>query len=641
MTLEKISELEARLKECREAYYNDNPLVEDDVYDALEDELRRLDPDNDLLTSVGAAPSGKTKWSKMRHQMAMTSLNKVNSITALRDWFASVSTTLQPTKVPASGLLSWSEKLDGISISLNYENGNLVSAITRGDGFVGEDILANVVMMRGVKRKLPHALTGSIRGEIVLTHDMWRTHFPDYANPRNAAAGIAKRESRDKAQGCQHLTVMCYDVASRGLEFEDDEEKFFFIKTELGLKVPNHGFGRAGLETIYQEYENTLRDELNYDIDGLVIRLQKSTHFKRAGERSGNPYGAVALKFAAEGAITTLRNVVWQTGNTGRITPVAEFDPVDLAGAEVRRASLYNSSYIREMNLNIDDQIMVKRANDVIPRVEKLISKKSVGYLTAPTQCPSCGSKTKSEGEYVVCTGGTVCPASAAGRIKQWIESISILEWGDFIIEEVVKQGLVEDVDDLYRLSVSDLKDLQKSNGAVVGRSTATSLIEQLVKNSEVTLDALIGGLGIEGIRNRTVQKFMQAGYDTVDKLTTAYATELTYIDGIGEATALAFTKGIKDREPVLRQLLDRNYVTIKKREGNLKGKRITLTGALSKPRAHIKRDIQDAGGTVKGMAQSTDYLVAADPNTSSSKAAKARKYGVPIISENELYNMM
>lgn len=643
----KVAELVSLLRRYKEAYYNGEPLVEDMVYDALEDDLRRLDPDHPFLSEVGApVPEGKMKWEKVSHLMPMSSLNKVNSISGIRQWYASLNA--------GNTLLSWSEKLDGISICLNYEGGTLKSAITRGDGQVGEDIMANVVLMRGVIRELSQPLTGSVRGEIILTHDMWREHFPEFSNPRNAASGISKRESRDKAQDCQYLTIKCYDLQTSQVPLRNEEEKFFFLKS-LGFQTPNYGVGRTPdeLNTLYDEYTASLREELNYDIDGLVIRLEDLSAFERAGERGGNPHGAVALKFAAEGAVTVLEAVEWQVGNTGRITPVAIFEPVNLVGAEVGRASLYNYAYIQELNLHLTDEILVVRANDVIPRVEKVVS--SLGeasdprhgcIIEAPSKCPECSNPTAWEGEYLVCTGGVECPANKAGLIKQWISELDIKDWGDFIVEELVAQGLVNDIPDLYRLKHQDIATLRNSNDAVVGNSTATKLLRQLREGSTTTLPTIIGGLGIPGIRTSSAQKIVNAGYGAISEITRLTEAQVVSIPSFGHKKAQAFVHGIKVRKNVLEELVLNRYVEIEKSttsaSGSLRGKKVVLTGSMTKTRDVIKRDIKAAGGSVSSsVSGSTDYLVAADLYSTTSKANDARKRNIPIITEKELYDMM
>lgn len=632
-----IKELEQKLRTYREAYYNGMPLVSDAVYDELEDELRSRDPENGFFDEVGFQPDQKTKWQKVQHSVPMTSLNKVNTIEELSDWAAK---TKRKALLTGDNELAWSEKLDGISIALYYENGKLVQALTRGDGQVGEDIIANAVMMKGVPNHLPRDIDLVVRGEIVLTHDMWREQFSDYSNPRNAASGIAKREERGKAQDCQYLTVYIYE-AFADVGFPTEMEKFAFIE-DLGFKTPSYGWGTnvIVLDRLYDAYQNGMREDLVYDIDGLVVRLNQSKAFKEVGMKGGRPRGAVALKFPNEAATTRLKDIKWQVGTTGRITPVAHFEPVDLVGATVKRASLYNAAYIEELGgLQINDEIVVSRANDVIPRVEEVTKRMDGFALQPPTGCPECGEPTEWDGEYLICDNVSECPALAVGRIRNWIDSLGLLDWGLFITEKIIEEGLVQDIAGLYELTPEDLKDLRNANDAVLGEKKAHLLVDTLHDKTEVRLDELLGGLSISNCRQLTIQMLMDAGYKTVDDILDLSVSEMEQVEGIGEKKAKNIKEGLEQNESLIRELL--THVTVEKAGGPLEGLSFCLTGSMSKSRKLIYQDIKDAGGKKSGVKRSLDYLVAADPSSNSSKATKARKYEIPVISESDLYDMM
>ena len=623
--------------------------------DVVEDELQGIDPSHPVLTSVGAPPTS-IKWQKVSHRAPMASLNKVNSISELGTWLRAIRDDCIRNchTIP----LSWSEKLDGISVVLLYEKGELVSAVTRGDGSVGEDIIANVVLMRGVLRTLNHPITGWVRGEIILTHDLWETKFPAFSNPRNAAAGIAKRESREEAQDCQYLTVMAFDFHSDMVDIANEEEKFFFLKNELGFKVPNHGFNNSseGLDVIYSEYDASLREDLHYDIDGLVVRLQDAGHYVLAGVKGGNPNGAVALRFDARGSLTTLRSIVWNTGNTGRVTPVAEFDSVNLDGVVVSWASLHNTSNIQDLNLSVGDTIRVVRANDVIPQVEKVVAKGvppvggiSQATASAPSTCPSCDAVLLKEDKHLICRSVN-CPATCVGRLAQWLDEVGIMGWGPSILESLVEEGSVRDIPDLYWIPPYHLADI-KRGGVRVGEVEAQRLIVELQANAKMTLATLLGGIGMEGIRRSTVQKIIGAGYTSLTRLRDCTFSELVAINGIGPTTVENFMTGLYKRGKAIDSLISEGYVTIisdqpspiqNRASGNVAGLRFALTGAMSKVRADIEQDIENAGGEVGPMSvKGTDYLVAADINSSSLKIKKAKRHNIPIIDEAALYQML
>jgi DNA ligase (NAD+) len=359
------------LAEWREAYYNGNAMVSDAIYDAIEDEVREASaelPAGDplkaeidaFLAKVGApVPGGSAgdHWVKAKHKAPMGSLNKAQVESEMRDWF----------KVK-TGTLVWSDKCDGISIALYYENGDLVQAVTRGDGVEGEDITRNVRTMKGVVPRIK-GLTGFVRGEIVLRKTDWKAHFPTYSNPRNAAAGISKRID---GQGSEHLTVLHYQIVRFDGKTIPAKNVELQVLQAVVATLPNWGVVATvdEIQAIYQSYVGSKRDALDYDIDGLVIEYDALDVRDSLGELNNRPRGAVAYKFPHESKPTILRGIRWQVGNTGRITPVAEFDTISLAGAKISQASLHNVTRVQKLKLFVGCRIMVSRRNDVIPMVE-------------------------------------------------------------------------------------------------------------------------------------------------------------------------------------------------------------------------------------------------------------------------------
>lgn len=366
-----------RVVDANEAYRNGQPVMSDAEYDTLEAQLADLvveadpnDPDAAeaaaFLADIGAPPADDSKWPKVRHRAPMTSLNKAQPsedktlrYKDLRSWEASCG------KV---GKYVVSDKCDGISISLWYEQGTLVKAVTRGDGEVGEDITRNVEKMKGVVHFIK-GYDGESRGEIVLLKSDWKRHFPTYSNPRNAAAGIAKRLD---GVGCEHLTVLHYQmIRSTGSPITRKSLEFRALAA-VGCSVPNWIAcdTLADVEAVYEEYVASRRAALDYDIDGLVIEHDDLSVMENLGVLNKRPKGAIAFKFPHDQKVTILRNVRWQVGKSGRITPVAEFDEVDLAGVKVKQASLHNVARVRHLRLFVGCSILVSRRNDVIPMVE-------------------------------------------------------------------------------------------------------------------------------------------------------------------------------------------------------------------------------------------------------------------------------
>lgn len=364
-----IREALDRLQAANDAYRRGGvPLMTDSEYDALEDLLAEMVADADLvndgdayaarafLESIGSAPADNSGWTKVRHEVAMSSLNKAQDATEAAAWARSVG----------AGDIVVSEKMDGISVSLRYVDGVLVRAATRGDGETGEDITRNVVRMKGVVRAIK-GFTGHVRGEIVLRRSDHAAHFPDYSNPRNAASGVAKRLD---GVGSEHLTVYAYqvvrDAGATPIRRKQDE---LTVLGRLGFPVPQWQVV-ASIDAAVALRDNYDRSAIDYDIDGLVLEVDDLERAAALGELNHRPKGAVAYKFSHMTAETTLRDVVWQVGKSGRLTPVAVFDPVMLAGARVERASLATPDRVTKLRLSKGCRILVARRNDVIPRVE-------------------------------------------------------------------------------------------------------------------------------------------------------------------------------------------------------------------------------------------------------------------------------
>jgi DNA ligase (NAD+) len=354
------------LTAANEAYRQGSATMTDVEYDALEDKLAEmvsLSPNDPwaakaqaFLDSIGAAPPENSGWVKVQHEVPMTSLNKAQDADDAKAWMK--------TLVRAD--LFMSEKLDGISVQMIYRDGTLVCAATRGDGTTGEDITRNVLRMKGVRLNVK-GFTGHIRGEIVLLRSDHAAHFPDYKNPRNAASGIAKRLD---GEGCEHLTVFAYKIVRRPedspIRRKQDE---FTILQRLGFLVPQAQVVPS-IDAAILIRDNYNRDVLDYDIDGLVFEVDDLAYAAALGELNHRPKGAIAYKFPHMAAETTLRDIEWQVGKSGRLTPVAVFDPVMLAGARVERASLATPDRVTKLRLSKDCRVRVTRRNDVIPYLE-------------------------------------------------------------------------------------------------------------------------------------------------------------------------------------------------------------------------------------------------------------------------------
>lgn len=625
MSSSRAALLEQRIQEARDAYYNGTPIVEDSTYDAWLDELCELNADSPQVKAVGAVPV--SSWAKVSHTVPMGSLNKVQTPHELEGWASD-----------KAGPLFLTEKLDGISISLRYENGAFVQALTRGDGAVGEDITPNVRRMKGVLSRLPEPYkSATFRGEIVLLKADHQTYFPNQSNPRNTASGTAKRYD---GTGCEHLSVYLYQILDEDASIGDvrsEEEQFKFLQT-LGFQVPAWQLCRhpEDVVRVWEEYQRKARDACPYDIDGLVVRVNQLAQQMSLGDKDGRPLGATAFKFESVKRATVARKRVDQVGGTGRITPVAEFDLVNILGAEITRASLYNQKYVEQIGFDVGAEILVSRANDVIPRVVSVV--KSTGTVSqAPQKCPECDTPTVQDGEYVVCPNTADCPAQTTGRIQQWVKDLGILEWGTVLIQKVVDSGLVRTVPDLYRLTEEQLAGLDR-----MGEASAKRALEELWKVSPLPLERILGACSIPLCATSTMQLLVDAGFDTLDKLYQATVSDLQAVPGMGPKRADAFVTWMRTHRGLIEDLLSTGVSLKARPKGVLTNQTVCFTGKSSKPRAELERLASEAGGTVKNsVGKGLTYLVLADPASTSSKAQAARKNGTTCISEEQFLSMV
>ncbi|MGQ0505413.1 MAG: NAD-dependent DNA ligase LigA [Myxococcaceae bacterium] len=622
-TSPRVTELEGLLRQYKDAYYHGQPLVSDAAYDALEDELRELAPDHPILASVGA-PAVK-EWEKARHAIPMGSLNKAVDEEELRKWAERCDELAAKDQLlPISNELFVTEKLDGLSLAVTYENGVLKDAITRGDGVFGERITANARRMKGMLSKLPEPVSITVRGEIVFKLSDFRVAFPGATNPRNQAAGTSKRLD---GQGSEALSLFVYDLD--GEELPTEVLKLERLKA-LGFLVPFfEATNLEGVIALHQRYNNELRAKLDYEIDGLVVRANSVRAQDMLGEKGNRPRAAVAFKFPSQVKLTKVVNIRWETGPSGRVSPVAIVEPVLLAGANVQRASLHNVSNVASLGIGVGDDVLVSRRNDVIPYVEEVVVKHGP-VEQPPTQCTTCQAALERNGEYLVCRNKS-CRAIVEGRLLNWIGAQGILEWGEKLIAQLVDAGLVKEPADLYRLTVQDIAGLER-RGEVIAQKVLDNLKAQL----PLSLVTFLTALGIEMFGLQTAKAIVAGGFDTLEKVQKATFGELAVLQGVGPAKAKAVVDGLKDREEEIGRLLAAGVQPVyRSAAGLLAGKTVCFTGSLSRPRKELEQMVEQRGGTLlSGVTKELSYLVMADPESGSSKAQKAKKYGTLCIDE-------
>ena len=618
----RIKELVVKINDARSAYYNGVSQVSDKVYDAWVDELSVLDPKNPAVIGIGADPI--SNWEKYIHLTPMGSLNKVNTIDDYKKW--------HDKYIGNSDNIFLTLKLDGISVSLIYEDGVLKKAATRGSGIKGDLITPNVAKMIGVPLRLKDKINITVRGEILLSKDNHNKHFSDYSNPRNAASGISRRYD---GEGCDKLSVVTYMLYSDDLDIKTYNEMFKVLES-LGFIVPTYYVLNTYNDVLKykNDYQSSLRDKYEYLLDGLVIHNNDLAKQQSYGSLNGRPYCSIAFKFDNETRESTIKDIVWQVGNSGRLTPVAIIDPVTLVGATVTKASIYNMAYINSLQLDIGAKVLVARANDVIPRIEELIQ--GTGKVAEPpTTCPECGQPVIMLGENLTCVNRD-CPAQVIGRIKNWIKDLNILEWGSSLIERLVKEDKVNDIADLYTLTVDDLASIER-----MGKKSAEKCYKLLWAGGEVTLDVFLGALSIPMIGSSTIKLIMDVGCDTLEKFGQLNAANFEMVPGVGPTKAESLAEGLLQNKDLIVKLLN-NGVKIKAPiVGELSGVSICFTGKSNLKRSDLQKLASEAGATVKSsVGKGLDMLVIADPNSTSSKAKAARKLGVNLISEEEFLKM-
>lgn len=633
---ERIHTLENLILRYQDSYYNGEAEISDAEFDSLWDELKLLDPDNELFQKVGA-DSGN--FPKARHRIPMGSQEKAADPQAFLSW--------AEKHRYAEYLVEY--KLDGASLELQYDNGVLVRAVTRGDGETGDVITANAKKMRGVvpclmKDGVPLACSGGIRGEVVMEHDVHNSLFSDKANCRNAANGLMRRKD---GQGCEHLLVICYDAWFDNSEqfFTDEEEKVAWL-TACGFTVVPLHICKTPQDVIdYRAEVMEIRQTLPYDIDGLVV---KERAINREDAYRARPDRQIAFKFSLEEAVSILRQVEWsESGAT--YTPIGLFDPVELAGTTVKRASLVNPNTIRNLDIKIGSHIVVTKRGEIIPKIESVV--KHPGELefesdiVFPSRCAVCGSVLLDEGTRLICPNKE-CPKKLHHRLEKWISVLEIRDFGDTLLKGLFDSGRLRAVRDMYTLTETDLapyflteESLSKEKVSLGARK----VIKSIAAHRTVSLAVFIAGFDIEGIGETLVERLVAAGFDTLEKLLEADEQSIAAVFGFGEITAHTLVDGLRENQEEMRFLASK-YITITgSHTGILSGKSFCFTGELTTmKRSDAEKMVKAAGGTTKSsVTKDLSYLVTNDVSSGSSKNRKAAELGIPVVTEKEFLQML
>lgn len=661
------TELEQRAATLREQinHYNylyyvaDNPEVPDAEYDRLFRELQQLEQDHPELLSpdsptqrVGGEPLAK--FAEVEHALPMLSLDNAFDQEELaafdkrvREWL----NTDQPQTYAAE------PKLDGLAISIRYENGVLVQAATRGDGTRGEDVTNNVRTIRTVPLKLQGENVPAVvevRGEIFMPKDGFEklnqsqldNNRKVFVNPRNAAAG-SLRQLDSKITAQRPLDIYCYGIGYlEGMSRPDSHSAAMRQIEQWGCRISPELKTLTGLEAC-QDYIQQLgerRDSLPYDIDGVVFKVDDNALQERLGFVSRAPRWAIAYKFPAQEEMTTVEDIEVQVGRTGALTPVARLKPVFVGGVTVSNATLHNEDEIRRKDVRIGDTVIVRRAGDVIPEVVKVITSKrpdNVREFEMPAQCPVCGSDVeREEGEAVSrCSGGLFCGAQRKEAIKHFAsrKALDIDGLGDKLVEQMVDAGLIKDVADLFLLTVEQLAGLER-----MGQKSAENLVNALQAAKDTRLPRFLYALGIREVGEATARS-LALHYPELEALMQADADALVEIEDVGPVVAhhiQTFFQQSHNRE-VIDRLIDVGIHWPQEERASVNaavsGKTIVLTGTLENmSRSEAKEKLLALGAKVSGsVSKKTDYVVAG--SDAGSKLTKAESLGVTVVGEETL----
>jgi DNA ligase (NAD+) len=617
----RIHELEALIAKHQDLYYNGQPEIGDAEFDALWDELGRLDPDNALLSKVGA--DAEDGFSKAEHLMPMGSQEKASDPEAFLKWAAKIA--------HPEYLVQY--KLDGASLELQYSKGGFIKAVTRGDGQVGDDISANVRKMKGFVARLDETFSGGVRGEVIMSHQVHDEHFADKANCRNAANGLMKRKD---GEGSQHLQIICYDArhSTDDAFFLFERDKLRWLAAQGFSSVEQKSFETPEAVVDYRAHVMDLRASLPYDIDGLVVKGDAIDHedMKRA-----RPEKQIAFKFSLEEAISTLRQVEWS--ESGAIyTPIGIIDPVKLAGTTVKRANLCNPDMLRKLELKLGSRIVITKRGEIIPKIEGLVENPpDATDIHLPETC-SCGATLVDEGTRLVCPNKD-CPKKAYHRLRKWLDVIDVKEFGDALLGKLFESGRVRTIPELYSLRAEELSSLER-----MGDTSAQKVIKNLSAKGELSLAAFIAGFDLEGIGELIADRFVQAGYRSLDAMQGALPEELSGIFGVGELTAAAFVAGLKEVRTDMDRLLASGAIKIKDVSGGpLEGLTFCFTGELKTvKRGEAENLVKDRGGGCKSsVVKGLSYLVTNDTSSGSAKNKKAGELGIPIIDEEAFLELI
>lgn len=629
MKTNRVQELEKLILHHKELYYQGKPEISDEKFDKLEEELKKLDPENPVLDIVGWGQAESVQ--KVSHQKRMLSLDKTYDEKDLLKWIG---------KEEVLSIF----KIDGSSCSLIYEGGHLKTAKTRGDGQSGENITQKALYIPDIPKSIMTNGNFEIRGEVYcietsffhLSEQMKNLGLEAPTSQRNIVAGLLGR--KENIQLCRYLSFKAFDLISHE-KFKKEHEKLDWLKIH-GFVVPDYDIHKTTKDV--QKSIMEARDFItngDYLIDGLVLIYDDLKLHEELGETSHHPRYKIAYKFQGDTKITTINEIEWGVSRNGTLTPVALVEPTELSGAVIGRVTLHNFGLVKNFELKTGDKIEIIRSGEVIPKFLG-VSQRAKGEFSYPKKCPSCETKLTIQDIWLFCENEK-CPAKVKEIILNYIHKAGIDDVSDKRLEEMISKGLVEDIPDLYRLKEIDFLLLEK-----VKEKLAKKMYENIQKTTEQTLVQFISAIGVEGVSGAKSEKIVAQGYNTLEKVLALTLDKMMSIEGFAEKSSTDFLNSIHKKEKLIAELLSVGVKVkadeISLGEGPLSGFKFCITGELSQPRGEVEKLIKKNGGVmVSSVSKNTSYLVTNEEEASSSKHVKALALDIPIINEKKLLKML
>lgn len=649
---QRIRELVDKLNEYSRAYYVlDAPKISDKEYDELYDELLRLEEQSGIIMPdsptqrVGGDPL--PCFEPHTHIRRLWSLDKVRTREELMDWGKRMERLAESQQLPKVKY-ALEYKFDGLTVNLTYEGGRLITGATRGNGIVGEDITPQIKTIRTVPLTIPFKGKMEVQGEcymkLSVLDEINKTTDEKLKNARNAAAG-ALRNLDPRITARRRLDCYCYNVGYiEGKKLETQDEMLGFLR-ENGFTVSDYLVFCDDIETVCDEIDKAeeSRPHLDFLIDGMVVKVRDFATREALGATEKFPRWAMAFKFAAEETTTTVRDITWEVGRTGKLTPRASFDPVELAGATIRHATLNNFDDIQRKRVGIGSRVFIRRSNDVIPEILSAVEGDvPERQVEKPTVCPACGAHVEHRGVHLYCTNSLSCAPQIAGRLAHYAsrDAMDIDTFSEKTAALFVEELKLKSIPDLYDLGPQDYMGLQG-----FGERRINNLMAAIERSKDCTLGAFIFAIGIPNVGAKTA-KDLARRFGTIEALRSATVEQLTEVPDVGEIVARSIVEFFAD--PSIATQVDRLLAHgVKPRpeevqqDSPISGKTIVVTGTLEKlDRRQAEALIESLGGKAAGsVSKKTDYVLAGE--SAGSKLTKARELGVRVLNEQEFFELI